>query len=58
MHGFETLCITVGGVVNQDQALSEAVGSDATIDVGVLLLIFNHSYLLAFTVLLGVLSLF
>lgn len=47
MHGFETLCITVGGVVNQDQALSEVVGSDATIDVSLLILNFVHSYSLA-----------
>lgn len=58
MHGFETLCIAVGGVVNQDQALAEVFGSDATIDVGVLVLIFIHFYSLAFTVLLGALLLF
>ncbi|KAF8178003.1 hypothetical protein BJ912DRAFT_1063344 [Pholiota molesta] len=33
MHGFETLCIAVGGVVSQDQALAQVFGSDATIDV-------------------------
>lgn len=33
MFGFETLFITVGGVVNQDQNLAQIGGTDATVDV-------------------------
>ncbi|KJA25424.1 hypothetical protein HYPSUDRAFT_199591 [Hypholoma sublateritium FD-334 SS-4] len=31
-HGFESLCIIAGGVINQDQNLAQLVGSDAAID--------------------------
>ncbi|KAF9479009.1 hypothetical protein BDN70DRAFT_895302 [Pholiota conissans] len=32
MYGFETFCITLGAVVNQDQNLAEIVGSESTTD--------------------------
>ncbi len=33
LYGFESLLITVGGVVNQDQNLAELFGSEAANDV-------------------------